>query len=96
MLVRQAGCPNRSPGVDCEARHQDSLYRDWRRQAQIVVSIVVGNVGNRVCSTIQILVGKDVTGRRTARGQTSPASCRRPEIPNAVHLQLLQPRRSQG
>jgi len=31
--VRQADCPNRSPGSDCETQHQDSLYRDWRRRA---------------------------------------------------------------
>jgi hypothetical protein len=61
MLVRQADCPNGSPGGDCETQHHNSLYRDWRRRAQIVMCIVVGNVGNRACSTIQILVGKDVT-----------------------------------
>jgi hypothetical protein len=61
LLVRQAGCPNRRPGGDCETQHQDSLYRDWRRRAQLVICIVVGSVGNRTCSTIQILVGKDVT-----------------------------------
>jgi hypothetical protein len=61
MPVQQAGSPNRSPGVDCETQHQDSLYRDWRRQAQIVMSTVIGSVGNRACSTLQILVGKDVT-----------------------------------
>jgi hypothetical protein len=59
MLVRQADCPNGSPGGDCETQLQDSLCRDWHRRAQIVMCIVVGNVGNRACSTIQILVGKD-------------------------------------
>jgi hypothetical protein len=43
MLVRQAGYPNRRPGGDRETQHQDSLYRDWRRRAQMVImSIVVG------------------------------------------------------
>jgi hypothetical protein len=47
MLVRQAGCPNRSPGGDRATQHQGSLYRDWRRRGQMVMSIVVGNVGIR-------------------------------------------------
>jgi hypothetical protein len=47
MLVWQANCPNGNPEGDCEAQHQDSLYRDWRRWAQIVVCTVVSNVGNR-------------------------------------------------
>ena len=32
--------------ADRETQHQDSLYRDWRR-AQMVMSIVVGNIGIR-------------------------------------------------
>ena len=47
MRVRRAGCPNRRPEGDSETQHQDSLYRDWPRRAQMVMSIVVGSVGIR-------------------------------------------------
>jgi hypothetical protein len=30
-----------------ETQHQDSLYGDWRRRAQMIMSNVVGNVGIR-------------------------------------------------
>jgi hypothetical protein len=46
--ARAAGwLPDRRPGGDSETQHQDSLYRDWRRRAQMVISIVVGSVGIR-------------------------------------------------
>ena len=43
--------PKPQPRGDRATQYQGSLYRDWRRRGQMVMSIVVG-------STIQILVGK--------------------------------------
>ena len=42
-----ASYPKRSPGGDRETQHQDYLYRDWRQRGQMVMCIVVGNVGIR-------------------------------------------------
>ena len=46
--ARAAGwLPKSQPRGDRATQYQGSLYRDWRRRGQMVMSIVVGNVGIR-------------------------------------------------